>query len=98
MSLNPWFPVPITPSVTRLLGATLPLKPSAESGTITGKARPAANARPVMWRKSRRECRSGTDGCWLMRGAHTVVDWGLALDGILDLVLILTKPRAHPNV
>ena len=42
MSLIPWLPVPITATVTRLLGATRPPSPSAPAGTIMGNARPAA--------------------------------------------------------
>ena len=42
MSLNPWLPVPMTPRVTRLLGATLPPRPGADAGTIAGNAKPAA--------------------------------------------------------
>ena len=57
MSLKPWLPVPMIPSVIRLLGATAPESPSAEPGTIVGNANPAAEAWMVVRRKVRREGR-----------------------------------------
>ena len=55
MSLNPWLPVPMIATAIRLLGATAPESPSAEPGTIVGKAKPAAEAWSVCLRNSRRE-------------------------------------------
>src|SRR3954454_5150874 len=55
MSLNPWLPVPMTPRVIRLLGATIRPRPSAEPGMTVGKANPAAAAWAVRRRKVRRE-------------------------------------------
>src|SRR5947209_3737849 len=49
MSFMPWLPVPMTPSVMRLLGAGSSALPSAEAGTIRGTLRAAA--RPRNWRR-----------------------------------------------
>ena len=59
MSLKPWLPVPMMPRVIRLLGATVPERPSAEPGMIVGKANPAAEARKVVRKKPRRDQREG---------------------------------------
>ena len=69
MSLKPWLPVPITPSVTRLLGATLPPKPKRRAGDDRGKGQAGGDpARAVMSRNHGGNVGRGLDGCWLMRG------------------------------
>ena len=65
MSLKPWLPVPMTPRVIRLLGATLPDNPSADPGTIVGNAKPTADRPAVLRKKSRREWATRAQRRWI---------------------------------
>ena len=63
MSPRPCGPEPITPRTMRLLGATLPPRPSAEAGIMAGKAA-AAKVAPAAPRTNCRrligwQCRAG---------------------------------------
>ena len=58
MSLKPWLPVPMTPSVIRLLGATFS-SAEAEPGTSSVEPRDATEAAATCRRNRRREDRVG---------------------------------------
>ena len=78
MSLNPWLPVPMTPTVMRLLGATLPERPSAGPGSSVGnakpdRARPAALANEITARRLAKSWFHGLSS--QERGAGATSQW-----------------------
>ena len=81
MSLKPWLPVPITPRLMRLLGATVPESPSARPRIRVGNANAAPLAAAVSSRKSRRDDRVSI--CFIvltLRGIVISIDQFAAVD------------------